>query len=172
MILPFSSIGYVVIAIAAPDKPINTFFAKDGFTYAANAKEWFYNDVPDDIADDAVQHLVGCSGSLGKGRLTSVCWHEIASVFIICEKDKALPPAIAEWVIAAAQVSWDVVRMDSGHSPFLSVPDRLAAVVRWAAGEEWVDVEGVRFDEKKVEAEKAKQEAGWTKASMTEVDKM
>jgi hypothetical protein len=75
-------------------------------------------------------------------------------------------------VIAAAQVSWDVLRMDAGHSPFLSVPDRLATIVRWAAGEEWVDVEGVRFDEKKIDPEKATQEAGWTKASTAQVDAM
>ena len=31
---------------------------------------------------------------------------------------------------------------------------------------------GVRFDERMIDAEKATREAGWTKASMAEVDKM
>lgn len=91
---------------------------------------------------------------------------------MICERDKALPPAIAEWVIATVQVPWDIVRLDASHSPFLSMPDRLAAVVRWASGEKSVDLEGVKFDKKQVDAEKAGQEAGWTEATMAEVKAM
>ena len=122
-----------------------------------DVKEWFYNDVPEDVADNAVRHLVGCSGSLAEGSIESVCWFEIPSVFVLCQKDKALPPAVAEWVLAAAQVDWDVVRLDASHRPFLSMPETLAAVVRYFAGEGDVDLEGVKFDKEKIDAEKAYQ---------------
>ena len=43
---------------------------------------------PDDIADDAVKHLVGCSREMAEGRLESVCWFEVPSVFIVCEREQ------------------------------------------------------------------------------------
>ena len=128
--------------------------------------------MPDDIADDAVRRLVGCSASLTESPIEATCWFEILSVFILCQKDKAIPPAVAEWVIAAAKVDWDVVRLDAGHSPFLSMPDTLAAAVRYFAGEANVDLEGLTFDKEKIDAEKASQEAGWTQAAVAEANAM
>jgi hypothetical protein len=52
------------------------------------------------------------------------------------------------------------------------MPDRLAAVVRWEAGEKSVDLEGVTLDKKPIDAEKVAQEAGWTEATMAEVEAM
>ena len=92
---------------------------------------------------------------------------DIPSTYVICEKDNAMTPAVAEWLISSCQVPCEVLRIDSSHSPFLSMPHRLAAIVRYAAGEKDVDLEGVKFDNIDTGA---KREAGWSSENIAQVD--
>jgi hypothetical protein len=50
-------------------------------------------------------------------KLTAAGWREIFSTFIICDQDRAIPPAAQEHM---AQRAGTVHRLDSSHSPFLS----------------------------------------------------
>lgn len=47
--------------------------------------------------------------------------------YVLCEKDQAVPPAWQEQM--ARLGGFDVVRVDSGHSPHLSVPSDVIAVI-------------------------------------------
>ena len=57
---------------------------------------------------------------------------------MICEQDRAIPAAFQEAMVNAAKEKGahvDVVRMDSGHSPFLSKPKETVAWIREVADE-------------------------------------
>lgn len=127
----------------------------------------FYNDVSDAIADDAVKYICPNSLNLVETPINYVAWTEIPSIYIICEKDNAITPAVAEWLISSCQVPCEVFRIDASHSPFLSMPERLAAIVRYAAGEKDVDLEGVKFD--KIDSS-VEREAGWSSANKANID--
>lgn len=86
----------------------------------------FYGDLPDAEAQEAVRRLVPQSTRSFGEPLTQAAWHTVPSAYIVCENDQALPPHDQE---ALAARSDEVHRLASGHSPFLSMPDELAAVL-------------------------------------------
>ncbi|MER5451265.1 alpha/beta fold hydrolase [Streptomyces sp. NPDC002764] len=86
----------------------------------------FYGDVPDADAREAVQRLVPQSVRSFGEPPTQAGWHTVASAYIVCEHDQALPPQHQE---ALATRSGEVHRLASGHSPFLSMPHELAALL-------------------------------------------
>jgi hypothetical protein len=59
-------------------------------------------------------------------RVTKVGWRTIPSTYIVCEQDQALPPQEQEKLAARANA---VHRLKSSHSPFLSMPAELAALL-------------------------------------------
>ncbi|PYH90714.1 alpha/beta-hydrolase [Aspergillus ellipticus CBS 707.79] len=61
-------------------------------------------------------------------RATEEPWHTIPSAYIVCDDDRALPPAIQDSMITSL-VNPKVFRLKSGHSPFLSMPDETADIV-------------------------------------------
>lgn len=52
--------------------------------------------------------------------------------YILCEQDQAVPPAFQEQM--ARLGGYSIVRVNSGHAPFLSVPKDVLSVVRKVAG--------------------------------------
>lgn len=72
-------------------------------------------------------------------QLTFAPWKTIPSTYILCEKDQAILIEAQEAMVAgarqAAPDSFDVVeRCSAGHSPFLSMPDKLTEYLKRAAG--------------------------------------
>lgn len=74
-----------------------------------------------------------------------VGWWEIPTSYLVCERDNAIPVEFQRQMIREADGVLEgrqerrrirVETVDSGHSPFLSVPQRAAEFVRRAAGEE------------------------------------
>ena len=51
--------------------------------------------------------------------------------YILCEQDRAVPPAFQEQMTHLGE--FDIVRVNSGHAPFLSVPQVVLTVVRKVA---------------------------------------
>jgi pimeloyl-ACP methyl ester carboxylesterase len=96
--------------VPGPDNPVNT----------------FYNDVAPDVAADAVRQLVPQTVRSWTEDVTAAGWRTIPATYVLCEKDQALPPAVQE---NFAQRAGSVYRLDSGHSPFLSMPGELADVL-------------------------------------------
>ena len=99
---------------------------RDNHVRAATPLHTFYNDVDDVTARRAVARLGYQSYASMNQQLTAAAWHVIPSTYIICEADNAIPPARQEVFARNADA---VVRMPTSHSPFLSQPAALAALV-------------------------------------------
>ena len=57
---------------------------------------------------------------------TAAAWQTVPSTYVICEQDRAVPPAVQQAMAARAGT---VHRLESSHSPFFSRPDEVAEVV-------------------------------------------
>jgi pimeloyl-ACP methyl ester carboxylesterase len=86
----------------------------------------YFADLSEDRADWAVSQLVPQSVRSFGERVTQAGWRDIASAYIVCTKDRALS---FEQQQAFASRADTVRRIESGHSPFLSMPRELAALV-------------------------------------------
>ncbi|NSC19751.1 alpha/beta hydrolase [Streptomyces albus subsp. chlorinus] len=85
-----------------------------------------FGDLPDEQAEDAVGRLVTQSRRSFQQRVTRAAWRTVPSTYVLCERDKALPPALQGRMSARAA---HVERLNTGHSPFLSAPAELAALL-------------------------------------------
>lgn len=87
----------------------------------------FYNGVSPDLTARSVASLRPQSRACFEDAVTRTAWREVPSTYVVCDADAAIPPAAQELL---AQRAGAVVHLDSGHSPMLSQPAELAAVVR------------------------------------------
>ena len=87
----------------------------------------FYNDVSPELTAWAVGRLSAESLAAFEQPLTNAGWKVVPSTYVICEQDQAIAPFVQE---AMAQRAGEVLRMDTGHSPFLSQPEALAGLLR------------------------------------------
>jgi pimeloyl-ACP methyl ester carboxylesterase len=91
-----------------------------------NPRARFYSDVLEDKASWAVSKLVPQSVRSFGETVTKAGWRTIPATYIVCTKDESLAPDLQEiFAVRAAAVA----RMDSGHSPFYSVPGELARLL-------------------------------------------
>ena len=86
----------------------------------------FYADVEPDLAQRCAQRLHPQSVAAATATLPAAGWHDIPSRYVICEKDQAIPVSVQE---AMSRHADEVVRLDASHSPFLSRPDELVALL-------------------------------------------
>ncbi|KAG4439099.1 hypothetical protein IFR05_005441 [Cadophora sp. M221] len=100
----------------------------------------FYHDLPTDEAESWAAKLAPHSYAtkfLGTERCS---WREIPSSYLLCEDDRAIPPRVQEAMVETCRkegAGMDIVRVVSGHSPFLS---RVEETVRWLRGVAGEDV--------------------------------
>ena len=94
-----------------------------------NPQHVFYNDCPSEVAERAAAAIVPQSRASVTQELTTAAWQTVPSTYVICERDNAIPPPVQEMMSAR---SGTVIRMDSGHSPFLSRPDDVTAIIQQA----------------------------------------
>ena len=66
------------------------------------------------------------------GVIRHTAWREIPSVYLVCEGDRVVPPALQRMFAAAA--GSEVVSCGAGHMPMLSVPGTVVGCVRRGAG--------------------------------------
>jgi pimeloyl-ACP methyl ester carboxylesterase len=86
----------------------------------------FYSDVLEDKASWAVSELVPQSVRSFGETVTKAGWRTIPATYVVCTKDESLAPDLQEiFAVRAATVE----RMDSGHSPFYSMPGELARLL-------------------------------------------
>lgn len=89
--------------------------------------------MPVKIQQKAESELTHTSREVFSGAATYEPWHDIPSAYIITEDDRGLPAQIQE--LLAAKLKAEVVyRIKSSHSPFLSMPDRLAEILEEISG--------------------------------------
>jgi pimeloyl-ACP methyl ester carboxylesterase len=100
----------------------------DGRTWVPDrARDVFYNDCTDEVAAAAAAALRPQAKASFMDPLGAAAWQELPSTYVICERDNAIPVFAQE---AMSQRAKHVRRLDAGHSPFLSQPDEVAALVR------------------------------------------
>ncbi|WP_437968095.1 alpha/beta hydrolase [Sorangium sp. So ce260] len=91
-----------------------------------SARDVFYNDCTDEVAAAAVAALLPQSRASFAQPLSAAAWQELPSTYVICERDNAVPVFAQE---AMSQRARRVRRLDASHSPFLSRPDDVVALV-------------------------------------------
>ena len=102
------------------------------------AQEVFYDDCSPEDAAQAVARLV--AEALGPRRTPTVITHDrfggVPRVYIETTRDKALPSSLQKQMHAALPCS-KVSTLESGHSPFLSMPKALADELDLLASQDW-----------------------------------
>jgi pimeloyl-ACP methyl ester carboxylesterase len=88
------------------------------------AAELFYGDAPAQVAAEAVTQLRPQALTLaGNG---GAAWRTVATTYVVCTADRALPPAAQE---AMAKQADETVRWQTDHSPFLTRPADVAELI-------------------------------------------
>jgi pimeloyl-ACP methyl ester carboxylesterase len=106
-------------------------------SYLEMARQAFYNDLPMAEAFRFIASLVPdvpLSVALEDARGTPARWGTVPRTYIRCTLDNALPIALQDLMIKEADTTFlgnafDVKTLVSSHSPFASVPDKLAALL-------------------------------------------
>ena len=94
---------------------------------------FFYGDVPEEMAQRAIDNLGGCPLSHVMNFPTKVAWREIPTAYIVCEDDNALTKNGQEQMIDAVKaqgVQVETTYLKASHSPFLSMPADTAKAIR------------------------------------------
>jgi pimeloyl-ACP methyl ester carboxylesterase len=92
------------------------------------ARELFFNDVPEEVAGWAFKQLrPQCYNIFGQVTPLAA-WPDVPASSIVCRGDRSFNPA---WLRTAARerLGVEAVEIDGGHSPFLSRPTELAALI-------------------------------------------
>jgi pimeloyl-ACP methyl ester carboxylesterase len=93
---------------------------------SGGARTSFYGDLPDAEAEQAMSTLVDQTVRSFAEKVGAVAWRDIPSTYIVAEQDQAISLAVQEKMAAQAA---EIRRLTSGHSPFLSQPRVLAALI-------------------------------------------
>jgi pimeloyl-ACP methyl ester carboxylesterase len=95
-----------------------------------NAISYFYNECPSAVASEAARRLrptaIGCVAEPGSGEP----WRQIPTIYVVCENDLVMVPEFQKHMARNAR---HVVSVPTDHSPFLSAPQELAALLTTAA---------------------------------------
>lgn len=92
----------------------------------ARAPSAFYHDCDDATVAAAVAQLQPQAVATLTGKVTRAPWKDVPSTYVVCTDDRAIAPSLQRWL---AQRCGDVVELAASHSPFLSMPDRLAELL-------------------------------------------
>lgn len=106
--------------------------------FPVNPHETLFNDLNPADADYYVSllkphHIGGLSAES-----TYSTYEDFPATFVLCEKDNAIPIHLQERIIKqASQTAKDlkVIRISSGHSPFLSTPETIVGILKTVAEE-------------------------------------
>jgi pimeloyl-ACP methyl ester carboxylesterase len=97
-----------------------------GSHLATRTEEVLYGDCDPDVAAAAGARLTRQSVAAIATPQSAPAWKTVASTYVICEQDAAVPPPAQEAMSARAG---DVRRLPSSHSPFLSRPAEVCDII-------------------------------------------
>jgi len=89
----------------------------------------FLQDCPD-VADEATHHLARQSLSVTQQPVRAAAWQQVPTTYLVCTLDRGTP---VEAQRGFAERAGSVVRMETGHHPFLSQPQAVADLVEGLA---------------------------------------
>ncbi|KAK0724368.1 Alpha/Beta hydrolase protein [Lasiosphaeris hirsuta] len=110
---------------------------KDGLiSLTEGAKPQFYNDLPAETADVAFASLCKFQSKKSMNTFPQFLESEITvpKLYLLCERDQTMPPAFQESMVKVGKFD-KVVRLESGHSPFLSIPGEVVEAIATFCGE-------------------------------------
>ena len=92
------------------------------------AGELFYHDVPPEVARWATERLRAQAYGVLDEKSPLTAWPAVESRSIVCRDDRAINPL---WVrtVARDRLNTRAIGIDGGHSPFLTRPAELAAIL-------------------------------------------
>jgi pimeloyl-ACP methyl ester carboxylesterase len=91
------------------------------------ARSTFYADCDPALQQWATRQLKPQSNAAFEEPVPAPAWQSIASTYVVCANDMAIPPSTQREVFATRTSK--VVELDSSHSPFLSKPAELADII-------------------------------------------
>lgn len=100
----------------------------EGYIEALHPRETFYHDVPAARAEAAIARLAKKSArdvlAPAAEAISDRVW---PSAYVVCDQDRAIDPSDERSMSSRATL---VEHLDSSHSPFLSMPEATAALIR------------------------------------------
>ncbi|MEU9267136.1 alpha/beta fold hydrolase [Streptomyces sp. NPDC048251] len=116
--------------------------ASDDADYRQQLRDALFGDVDPTVADAAFALMTpDAPAGIGFGTttLTRDGWGSVPRTYVTCAQDMAIRPALQRRFIADADAAFphertSVVALDSCHSPFLSMPCRVADIVAKLGG--------------------------------------
>lgn len=108
--------------------------ANDHQYVAIDCHNTFFADVSKEVADRVEAGFKLQAKGAFESKVTYAAWKNIDSAYI-CELNKAIPLAAQEAMVAQEGKWVRVDRLPSSHSPFLTMPERTAELVRRVIGE-------------------------------------
>jgi pimeloyl-ACP methyl ester carboxylesterase len=105
--------------------------------YRQLLRDCFFGDVETAVADAAIGLLTPDAPrgiARGATTLTAAGWGSVPRTYVLCTQDRALQPAMQRTFIELADAAFPdnpttVRTLDSAHSPFLSMPGKLADII-------------------------------------------
>ncbi|MFF5979438.1 alpha/beta fold hydrolase [Streptomyces olindensis] len=106
-------------------------------TYRERLREALYGDVAPAVAEAAAGLMspdAPAGVALGVTTLTREGWGSVPRSYVVCTRDMALRPALQRKFVADADAAFPdnptaVTSIDSSHSPFLSMPERVVKIL-------------------------------------------
>jgi hypothetical protein len=95
------------------------------------ARSAFYGDCDDDDVGAALLRLDAHPVAALVQAPAREAWRSKPSTYVVCALDRAVPPELQRRLATRATT---VVEWPSGHSPFFSMPDQVAALLAERAG--------------------------------------
>lgn len=116
--------GETLLDLVDGDDDTDWAISDDGLTISAvDPARLFYNRCTPTVAAEAIRDLAPQSLSSFEQSVQDAAWRDIPSTYVVCTDDRAIPPHVQRRMSTRATTTASI---DSDHSPFLSVPDRLA----------------------------------------------
>jgi pimeloyl-ACP methyl ester carboxylesterase len=105
--------------------------------YRQLLRDAFFGDVPAEVANAAIGLLAPdapAGVAAGATTLTADGWGSVPRSYVVCTQDRALQPPMQRKFIELADAAFPanpttVHALESSHSPFLSMPGRLADII-------------------------------------------
>ncbi|VUC24297.1 unnamed protein product [Clonostachys rosea] len=132
----FSSAGFGVVEREAKIQGLGTFGSinvEEDLIYPRKDLEFFYGDVDEDLARATLSTLKPHSLSAMLTDIDEYGYREASydgcRAYVKCLKDTPIPITFQNLMIERSGVTWETRELDTGHSPFLSQPEKLSSTV-------------------------------------------
>ncbi|KAF3033744.1 hypothetical protein E8E12_002963 [Didymella heteroderae] len=93
----------------------------------------FYNDLDKAVQDEQISSLQTFSYQMYFQKTTWAPYKEVASSFVYCTKDNAIPLPIQQGMVKGSGASFKETTVEASHSPFLSKVDEVTKAIVEAA---------------------------------------